>query len=90
MNIFAKTAVAAAAGGALAFTGASIATAQDGKEPKAREAVVKAEGTDGVVRAASADETGPRIGLAQAPESEVVIVAAGDDKPIAPSVVAKF
>ncbi|MEU8520834.1 hypothetical protein [Streptomyces sp. NPDC048577] len=85
MNVFTKTAVVAAAGGALAFGGASIASAQDNGDTRIRTAVAKSDGSDSVVRVASADDAKPWVAVAQAPESEVAVVAVGDDKPIAPS-----
>ncbi|MEU2801638.1 hypothetical protein ACGFS9_22885 [Streptomyces sp. NPDC048566] len=89
MNLFTKTAVVAATGGALVFGGASIAGAQDNGDTRIRTAVAKSNGTDSGVRVASADEAKPWIALAQEPGSEVVTVAAGDDKPIAPSLTLK-
>ncbi|MFG2309253.1 hypothetical protein ACGFS9_11375 [Streptomyces sp. NPDC048566] len=89
MNLIAKTAATAAAGGALVFAGASIASAQDNGDNRNRASVAKADGTDGVVRVASADGAAPSVVVAQAPVPGVVVVGADDDKPLAPTVVLK-
>ncbi|MFJ3929499.1 hypothetical protein [Streptomyces sp. NPDC090029] len=80
MNRFTKTAVAAAASGAVVFGGSSIALAQSSDDTVQVHRLGSAETTSAkdLVQTSSVDEESPRLAVAEAKEPRVNTATSGD------------
>ncbi|WP_432124123.1 hypothetical protein [Streptomyces sp. C10-9-1] len=80
MNRFTKTAVAAAASGAVVFGGSSVALAQGSDDSVQVHRLGSAETTSAkdLVQTSSVDEESPRLAVAEAEEPRVNVATSGD------------